>query len=341
MDLGDAVQIGDTGDRCSRSGGRRGGFLQDFNIRYLYEAAKLGSMRAAADKLGVAVSSVSRQISQLETEVGIALIEHGRRTIRLTDAGALLVEHHAEQLRLNEAFEAKLSDVKGLRTGRIELAIGEGFIGQPLSSLLTRFNAKHPGLLINVHMSVSSNEVARLVAEDDAHLGLVFQTSDDPRIRVLAQVRQPLCAIMKADHPLAHHKLLKLSDLAPHRLCLPESSLRTRQLLQAAELHERVSLTPSITSNSITLLKDLLLSGEFFTLLAELAVKKEVDSRLFVAIPVDSTALQDASVQLICRWGRRLPPAPLRMMKALVAYLEACGAKIDLQDIASEDVALG
>jgi DNA-binding transcriptional LysR family regulator len=290
-------------------------------------------MRAAADNLGVAVSSVSRQISQLEAEIGIGLIEHGRRNIKLTETGLLLIEHYSEQLRLNEAFDAKLSDIKGLRTGRIHLAIGEGFIGQPLSNLLVRFNAKHPGLFINVHMSASSNEVVRLVAEDDAHLGLVFQASDDPRIRVLASVRQPLCAIMKRDHPLAGHKLLKLADLKSYRLCLPESSFRTRQLLQTAESNERVSLTPSITSNSITLLKSLLESGEFFTLLPVLAVGKEVENGQFTAVPIDSSALQDAAVHLISRLGRRLPPAPLRMLTALTAYLEACGGTIDTPEI--------
>jgi DNA-binding transcriptional LysR family regulator len=307
--------------------------VQDLNLRYLYEAAKLGSMRAAADNLGVAVSSVSRQISQLEAEIGVGLIEHGRRNIKLTETGLLLIEHYSEQLRLNEAFDAKLSDIKGLRTGRIHLAIGEGFIGQPLSNLLVRFNAKHPGLFINVHMSASSNEVVRLVAEDGAHLGLVFQASDDPRIRVLASVRQPLCAIMKRDHPLAGHKLLKLADLKSYRLCLPESSFRTRQLLQTAESNERVSLTPSITSNSITLLKSLLESGEFFTLLPVLAVGKEVENGQFAAVPIDSSALQDAAVHLISRLGRRLPPAPLRMLTALTAYLEACGGTIDTPEI--------
>jgi DNA-binding transcriptional LysR family regulator len=247
-----------------------------------------------------------------------------------------LVEHYSEQLRLNEAFEARLSDIKGLRTGRIHLAIGEGFIGEPLSSLLVRFNARHPGLFINVHMSASSNEVVRLVAEDDAHLGLVFQSSDDPRIRVLASVRQPLCAIMKSGHPLASHKLLKLADLKAYRLCLPESSFRTRQLLQTAESEERVSLQPIVTSNSITLLKSLLESGEFFTLLPVLAVGKEVENGQFAAVPIDSTALKDAAVHLISRLGRRLPPAPLRMLTALTAYLEASGATVDLPDGTSQ-----
>ena len=310
--------------------------MQDLNLRYLYESAKLGSMRAAADSLGVAVSSVSRQISQLEAEMGIGLIEHGRRNIKLTETGTLLIEHYSEQLRLNEAFDARLADIKGLRTGRIHLAIGEGFIGQPLSNLLIRFNAKHPGLFIEVHMSASSNEVVRLVADDDAHLGLVFQSSEDPRIRVLASVRQPLCAVMNAGHPLAGHKLLKLADLKSHRLCLPEPSLRTRQLLRTAESIEGVSLQPSVTSNSITLLKSLVQSGEFFTLLPVLAVSKEVENQQFAAVSIDSSALQDAAVQLICRLGRRLPPAPLRMLNALTAYLEASGATIDLAGIVNE-----
>jgi DNA-binding transcriptional LysR family regulator len=181
--------------------------------------------------------------------------------------------------------------------------------------------------------------VARLVAEDDAHLGLVFQPSDDPRIRVLASVRQPLCAIMKTDHALAGHTLLKLADLKPYRLCLPEPSFRTRQLLRAAEAHEGVALAPSVTSNSITLLRDLLDSGEFLTLLPVLAVKREIDNRQCVAVPIDSGALKDASVQLICRLGRRLPPAPLRMLTALMSYLEACGANIDAAEPAAADPA--
>jgi DNA-binding transcriptional LysR family regulator len=312
--------------------------LQDLNLRYLYEAAKLGSMRAAADTLGVAVSSVSRQIAQLENDVGIPLIEHGRRNIKLTETGALLIEHYSQQLRLNEAFDAKLSDIKGLRTGRIHLAVGEGFIGEPLAALLTRFNRKHPGLFISVHMSASSNEVVRLVTEDDAHLGLVFNSSEDPRVRVLASVRQPLCAIMRRGHPLAQLRSLKLADLTSQRMCLPDASFRTRQLLRTAEAEEHVCLQPALTSNSITLLKSLLDSGEFVTLLPRLAVSKEVENGQLVAVPMASSALQAAAVQLICRLGRRLPPAPLRMLTALVMYLEACGGHLDTPQAADVGV---
>jgi DNA-binding transcriptional LysR family regulator len=301
--------------------------LQDLNLRYLYEAAKLGSMRAAADQLGVAVSSVSRQISQLEAEVGMVLIEHGRRNVKLTEAGQLLIEYYSEQLTQREAFEGRLADLKGLRTGRIQLAIGEGFLGAPLSRLISRFITKYQGLLVDVRVTASSNEVARLVVEDEVHLGLAFQASDDPRIRVLSSVRQPLCAIMQASHPLARRESLTLAELAAQPMCLPESSFRTRQLLKVAEVTERVSLPPRVTANSLVLLKSLVSSGELLTLLPMLAVSEELERNEFVAVPINSTSLRDTSVHLISRLGRHLTPAPLRLMNALMLYLDAYRAK--------------
>ena len=53
----------------------------------------------------------------------------------------------------------------------------------------------------------------------------------------------------------------------------------------------------------------------------------------FVRLAADDPSDDDAAVQLICRLGRRLPPAPLRMLDALTTYLEACGGTINLPKI--------
>ena len=63
--------------------------IDDRRVKYLYEAVLAGSVRAAADKLDMNPSVVSRQISQLEAELAITLIERHGRGIRSTDAGAM------------------------------------------------------------------------------------------------------------------------------------------------------------------------------------------------------------------------------------------------------------
>lgn len=312
--------------------------MQELSLRYLHEAAKLGSMRAAADRLGVAVSSVSRQIGQLENEAGIALIEHGRRSVKLTEAGQLMVAYYCEHVAHREAFDLRLSDLKGLRTGQVKLVIGEGFVGEALSGVLARYAARHEGVQIDVHMAASSNEVTQLVVDDEAHLGLAFQSSDDPRIRVRATMRQPLVVAMRAGHPLARRASLGLADLAGQPLALPQSSFRTRQLLKVAEAAERVTLRPAITANSLVLLKDLLRAGDFVTLLPILAFGKEVTRGEFAAVPFESPMLRDTSVQLVSRLGRHLPPAAHRLLDMLVAYLDTCGHLLEAAQAASAQV---
>jgi DNA-binding transcriptional LysR family regulator len=299
--------------------------MQELSLRYLYEAAKLGSMRAAADKLGVAVSSISRQVAQLEGEVGIALIEHGRRQVKLTEAGQLVMAHYGEQMAHREAFQLRLSDLKGCRTGRVRLAVGEGFIGEALSGSLARFAASHAGVHVDVHVAASSNEVTQLVCDDDAHLGLAFQSSEDRRLRVRASLYQPLCVVVRPHHPLAHYREVRLSDLMDRPMCLPESSFRTRQLLKVAEAAERISLQPAITSNSLVMLKELLYVGDFLTLLPMLAVRQEVSSGALAAVPFNCPPLQDTQVQLITRLGRQLPPGAMPLLYELVAFLDGCG----------------
>lgn len=299
--------------------------MQELGLRYLHEAAKLGSMRAAADKLGVAVSSISRQIAQLEAEAGIPLIEHGRRSVKLTEAGHLVMTFYGEQVAHREAFDLRLSDLKGLRAGRVQLVIGEGFVGEALSGVLARFVARHHGVQVDIHMAASSNEVTRLVVEDEAHLGLAFQSSDDPRLRVRASLSQPLCVVMRPDHPLAALPEVHLKDLVPHALCLPQPSFRTRQLLKVAEAAERVALQPALTSNSLVMLKNLLQAADLATLLPLLAVGREVARGELVAVPFVSPVVQDTGVQLISRLGRHLPPAAHQLLNMLVAYLDTCG----------------
>lgn len=296
--------------------------MYDINIEYLYEAARLGTMRAAAQLLTVSPSSVSRQITQLEEEIGAAVFEHGSRRVRLTEAGQLLVDYYKARRAQREIFQSRLADLKRLRRGRVRLAVGEGFVSRAFSALLARFAGRHSGLQVEVGVLAASSEVAELVVEDEADLGLVFDTCADPRVRVLAAASLPLCAIVVPSHPLADRPLVTLRELSQHELCLPEDSLRTRQLLKQMEIAQGITLQPSVTCNSIALLKSLLCSGELCTLLPPLGVADELARGELRVVPIDGRSLPDTSAQVITRLGRHLLPAPLSLTPVLKTYLD-------------------
>ena len=84
--------------------------LGENRLRYLYEAARLGTMRAASDELNVATSSISRQIAALEKELGMRLIEGVRRKIKLTEAGNVAFAYYREMQAHQELFLSRVAE---------------------------------------------------------------------------------------------------------------------------------------------------------------------------------------------------------------------------------------
>jgi DNA-binding transcriptional LysR family regulator len=289
--------------------------ITDAKLRYLVEAAALGTMRAASDKLNVAVSSVSRQIANLESELGLLLIERGRRSIKLTEAGELALRYYRESLAHREALDSSFQALRGLRTGSIQLAIGEGFVAA-VSLLLQKFLNKNAGVSLSV-ATAATLDVIRYVVDDEAHIGLVFHAPAEPKLSVRCSIPQPINLIVHPAHPLAKFPSVTLKQLADHRLCMTESSFRIRQIISIAEAQERVSVSSRIVTNSLQLLREMVKSGDYVTLMPDIAAFSELENRELVSIRVESSALQTTSVNLVTRLGRALPVAAAALLPLL------------------------
>ena len=255
--------------------------ITEAKLRYLVEAAALGSMRAASDKLDVAVSSVSRQIANLESELGLLLIERGRRSIKLTEAGELALRDHRESLAHREALDSSFQALKGA-AGNIQLAIGEGFVAV-LSSLLQQFLNKNAGVSLSV-AAASTLDVIRYVVDDEAHIGMVFHAPADPKLSVRCSIPQPINLIAHPAHRLAKLPSVTLKQMAEHRLCMTESGFRIRQIIGMAEMQERVSVSSRIVTNSLQLIRQMVKSGDYVTLMPDIAAFSELENRELVSI---------------------------------------------------------
>jgi DNA-binding transcriptional LysR family regulator len=294
--------------------------FHDNRLRYLAEAVRGGTMRAASENLNVAPSSISRQISQLEEELGVPLIERNRRRLKLTEAGEMALHYYREFTTQQEAFVSQMRDLKGLRGGTIKLAVGEALIGELLLDVLHQFMAQYPEIRIFMR-TAGTADVVVMVLEDEAHIGMVFQPETDAKIRIRASSDQPLKVVLRPSHPLATRSSLTLADIAGERLGLPEKSFRIRQTLSAAETAEHIFLKPVLVSNSLRVLIEFARSGSGITVLPGIAAHSEIAAGVLCAVPLNHPALIHTSASVITRLGRQLPVGAVRLLQRIEATM--------------------
>lgn len=188
------------------------------HLRYFVAVANERNFTRAAEQLHIAQPPLSRQIRQLEEDVGTALFDRDRRPLQLTDAGRLLYAQAVQVLAGVEQLKAMMVDHNG--TGRRRFAIG--FVGSTIYGLLPavirrfRASASHVELVLT---EMSTLEQFAALKEGRIDVGFGRLRIEDPAIRRIVLIEEPLVAALPADHPLlARAGALPLALLAEQPL---------------------------------------------------------------------------------------------------------------------------
>lgn len=292
-------------------------------VRYLYEAVTQGSVRAAADVLDMNPSVVSRQIAKLEEELSLPLIERHGRGVRATEAGQVLVDYFRQQSSYRDDALTKVQELRGLARGHIDLVLGEGFVSDLMAEPMKDFWRRYPGLTVTMHLA-GTNEVLRMVAEDTAHIGLVYNPPEMSGIRSRVAIRQPMCAITLPGHPLARlERQPLLRQIGAYPIALMQGSFGTRQVIELAQQMERVRFSPKLITDSISVIKHFVRSDLGVSLLPAFAVAQEIDAGQLVAIPVDQSLLGATEAHIVTRLGRQLSMASNQLLLQLISTMRA------------------
>lgn len=188
-------------------------------LRYFAKAAELLNFTRAAEKLRVAQPALSRQISGLEHELGVTLLERNSRRVVMTPAGRAFLEDVVEILDLVEAAEAR---VKRVQRGTHEI-LRVGFAPQLTGSLVTRLAQKleAQGLKVRFDLrDMSNGEMVAGVRQRKLDLALLPTAAvpHRPDLVVTALASHRLEVILPGHHPLAQRKAVTLRDIAEERL---------------------------------------------------------------------------------------------------------------------------
>lgn len=169
--------------------------------RALIAAVELGSMAAAADRLGYSVSSVSRMVADLEAETGLRLLERGRRGVSATAEGAALLPRARALLAASEDLASAAAGLRGLDAGVVRIGTIASVAAHVLPGAMGSFRREHPGIDFEL-LEGDYAEITQWLAEGRVGLG-TLRAPAPAGVEAETLVADELVAVLPRRHPFA------------------------------------------------------------------------------------------------------------------------------------------
>jgi len=208
--------------------------IQQF--RALIHIARHGSFVNAGDAVGMARSSIWRQIRALEQDTGSKLIEVQGRKVRVTPDGALLAEIVAPMIEDFEKVIPEFSRRKDEARRTLRIAAPPQVLAHELPHALGEMRRRHPDVRIII-TSVTSGTAIEQLLHDEADVALVGHmdrlSAEAGKLNAVPMTSFPIVALLPPRHPLNGKKRLTLQDLASQPLLLPPQRSSSRPQIDA------------------------------------------------------------------------------------------------------------
>jgi LysR family transcriptional regulator, hca operon transcriptional activator len=184
------------------------------HLRYFIAVAEEGSLTLAAEKrLHTAQPSLSRQIRDLEYEVGVPLMIRSVHGIELTAAGRAFLDH--ARLALTQAEAATEAARRAAQPPRTLFAIGflTGYEMDWLPAVMEILRAELPSTEVGIH-SLDSPDLATALIHGKIDLAFMRPEKQAPGLKFRLLRKDPLIVVMPRDHTLAARSAIRPQDIA-------------------------------------------------------------------------------------------------------------------------------
>ncbi|GAB4424962.1 MAG: LysR family transcriptional regulator [Chloroflexi bacterium OHK40] len=286
------------------------------HLRYFEAVARHSHVTRAAAELHIAQPALSKQISQLEQELGIALFDRVGRNVRLTEAGEALLPHARAVMAQVAAARAEMEERIGLRRGRATVGTPPTVGTQLLPPVLAAFNRRYPGIELRLH-EAGVQTLIDLLEAGLTDVAVVTLPVEDEHLTVIPLFTEEMVVAVWPGHRLAAQGKVAVRELRDEPWLLSPENYELREATlnacAAAGFTPRVVLDGGETD---TLLR-FVAAGIGVALVPRLAVQGTTD--LVPLTVCDQTLTR--SLGIVWRGDRVASPAARAMRDFLVEQL--------------------
>jgi DNA-binding transcriptional LysR family regulator len=289
---------------------------------YVEAVAEHGSIQAASRATGIAASAIDRQIKLLEDRLGVRLFDRRATGMELSPVGEIFVVL-ARRWRADESrIWSDVKQMQGVDLGHIRLVTMDSLVNGVLPRFLHHVAETYPGVRIDVEIATPDDAIASLGA-GDADLALAFNVRAQRDIHVMWSEELPLLCVCAPAHPLAGETEVRLSQVRDHPLAVQSPALAIRRMLDARHGWVFSGDRPPVVTNSLQLLKQLVLSGSHVALTSELDTAQELLDGTLTARPVVGQNIGGQNIAVVISSKRMLPRIATRIAAVLADDVEA------------------
>jgi len=277
--------------------------------------ARLGSYTRAAEELYVTQPTVSMQIKKLTDAIGLPLFEQIGKKIYLTDVGRELQQACSGIFEHLSQFEMVTADMKGLRAGKLRLAVVTT-AGYFAPRLLGMFCHQYPGIEVSLEVSNRMHILERLSNNMD-DLYILDLPPEQDEIIIKSFLQNPLVVLASANHPLAKKKNITLKRIADEPFIFREYGSGTRIETENFFSKNNIKLKTQMTLGSNEAIKQAILGGLGVSVLSNHTLTLDSPENQLVILDVQGFPIN-------CQWHYAYPSGKNLSVVAqsFLAYLQ-------------------
>jgi DNA-binding transcriptional LysR family regulator len=259
-------------------------------IRFFVAACEEGSLSAAANRLNCTASGISQQMSALEGQLGISLLERTRRGVTPTPAGQRFYEKSLAILKAVSEAELEIEDFSAGLSGAVSAGFAPGLAKAILPPALARFTREFPRVDIAIASGTSDSLLAEVAGGVlDFYVGQFAK----PQIGLASQSigQFPVTLISGSRRGLMPMKPLKLAALPPLKLFLPNAENSLRPKIDAAIRNGEIPIERIISNASLSAGLEFLALTDWSAILPYWIGQKELGNERLTVNPIDDPTL--------------------------------------------------